>query len=221
MLLPQTNDQPPVQLANRQGGDRVADRRHVDRFSANVGVFLLSCLCSLTAVAGDSAPASSRQPTDGALHTIPALDVPRYMGTWYEIAKYPNWFQRKCAGWTRADYSLEKDGTVQVINRCRLENGEIQVAVGTARQTGPTTSPKLEVRFAPAWLSFLPFVWGDYWVIDLDEHYQLVAVSEPEKEYLWILARTPAIAPDAYQSLLTRLSQQGFDIRRLEATRQD
>lgn len=183
----------------------------------NISFFLLSSLCSLTALAGDSAPAGNRQP----LHTIPVLDVPRYMGTWYEIAKYPNWFQRKCAGWTRAEYSLQRDGTVQVINRCRLENGEIQLALGTARQVGPATSPKLEVRFAPAWLSFLPFVWGDYWVIDLDEHYQLVAVSEPEKEYLWILARTPVIAADDYRNLLTRLSHQGFDIRRLEVTRQD
>ncbi|WPP46747.1 lipocalin family protein [Pseudomonas sp. AN-1] len=183
----------------------------------NISFFLLSSLCSLTALAGDSAPAGNRQP----LHTIPVLDVPRYMGTWYEIAKYPNWFQKKCAGWTRAEYSLQRDGTVQVINRCRLENGEIQSALGTARQAGPATSPKLEVRFAPAWLSFLPFVWGDYWIIDLDEHYQLVAVSEPEKEYLWILARTPVIAADDYRNLLTRLSHQGFDIRRLEVTRQD
>jgi apolipoprotein D and lipocalin family protein len=94
-------------------------------------------------------------------------------------------------------------------------------AIGAARQIGNATSPKLEVRFAPEWLSFLPLVWGDYWVIDLDEHYQLVAVSEPKKEYLWILARTPNIDPNAYKNLLARLKQKGFDLRKLEVTKQD
>lgn len=124
-----------------------------------------------------------------ALATIDALDVPRYMGRWFEIAKYPNWFQKKCVSDTRAEYSLKAEGGVQVINRCRLDNGEWSEAVGFARQIGGPASPKLEVRFAPAWLSFLPAVWGDYWVIDLDPEYQLVAISEPRREYLWILSR--------------------------------
>ena len=104
-----------------------------------------------------SADAATTEP----LQPIAALDVPRYMGTWYEIAKYPNWFQKKCVGDTRADYSLQPNGRVQVINRCREANGELSEAVGMARQIGAADSPKLEVRFAPAWLSFLPMVWGD------------------------------------------------------------
>lgn len=153
-------------------------------------------------------------------HTlIAALDLPRYMGTWYEIARYPNWFQKKCAGFSRADYSLEPDGRVQVINRCRLQNGETDIALGTGRQIGDATSPRLEVRFAPAWLSFIPAVWGDYWVIDLDEDYQLVAVSEPRREYLWILSRTPQVEPRAYDALLERLGRKGFDTGKLLVTR--
>ena len=179
------------------------------------------CLCALTAVAGDAAQENDRQPANSALNTISALDVPRYMGTWFEIAKFPNWFQRKCIGGTKAEYSLKNDGMVQVINRCRIESGEVIEAIGVARQIGPATSPKLEVRFAPEWLSFLPFVWGDYWIIDLDEHYQLVAVSEPKREYLWILARTPNIDPNDYKNLLARLSQMGFDLRKLEVTKQN
>lgn len=179
------------------------------------------CLCSLHAVAGDVAPGKNGQNANGALNTISALDLPRYMGTWFEIAKFPNWFQKKCTGGTKAEYTLTNDGMVQVINRCRLNSGEMSEAIGAARQIGPPTSPKLEVRFAPEWLSFLPFVWGDYWVIDLDENYQLVAVSEPKKEYLWILARTPSIDPNAYNALLARLSQKGFDLRKLELTKQD
>lgn len=172
--------------------------------------FVIFHLCSLPAIAGD-----------GGLGTISALDVPRYMGTWYEIAKLPNWFQRKCTGGTRAEYRLKNDGMVQVTNRCMAEDGKTIEAIGEARQIGPATSPKLEVRFAPEWLSFIPMVWGNYWVVDLDEKYQLVAVSEPKREYLWILARTPKIDPGDYNNLLARLLRKGFDLGKLEVTRQD
>ncbi|ALK99349.2 MULTISPECIES: lipocalin family protein [unclassified Massilia] len=151
---------------------------------------------------------------------IPSLDVPRYLGTWYEIAKYPNRFQKQCDGFTTAHYSLQRDGNIQVINRCRRADGRFDEAVGSARQLGPADSPKLQVRFAPGWLSFLPQVWGDYWVIDLDPDYQLAAVSEPKREYLWILSRTPTVPRQALASLLDRLERQGFDLGRLEATRQ-
>lgn len=109
---------------------------------------------------------------------------------------------------------------MQVINRCQQDNGAVDEAVGQARQIGAATSPKLQVRFAPVWLSMLPFVWGDYWVIDLDEGYQLVAVSEPKREYLWILSRTPTVSAAAYEALLARLKNQGFDLDRLERTKQ-
>lgn len=183
---------------------------------------ILASFISLFALAaGASEPALARATANpGPLTPIAALDVPRYMGTWYEIAKYPNWFQKKCTGETRAEYTLRPDSKVQVINRCRLENGEMNEAIGTARQVGPSNSPKLEVRFVPAWLSFLPFVWGDYWVIDLDEKYQLVAVSEPKQEYLWILSRSKAVDPSAYQQLLDRLARKGYDLKKLELTRQ-
>ena len=156
----------------------------------------------------------------GPLVTIPTLDVPRYMGTWYEIAKYPNWFQRKCLKNTRADYSAQADGRVRVVNLCTTKEGEVIEAIGEARQLGGATSPKLEVRFAPAWLSFMPFVWGNYWVIDLDPSYQLVAVSEPKREYLWILSRTPEVSAKTYDELLSRLEKKGLDSRKLERTPQ-
>ena len=155
------------------------------------------------------------------LETIAALDVPRYMGTWHEIAKYPNWFQRKCVKDTSAEYRLAEAGKVSVTNRCRTADGETIEAIGLARQIGPGTSPKLQVRFAPAWLSFLPFVWGNYWVIDLDETYQLAAISEPGRDYLWILARTPTVDAAAYEALLARLAARGFDLKRLERSKPD
>lgn len=154
------------------------------------------------------------------LATISKLDVPRYMGRWYEIAKYPNRFQRNCVADTSAEYKLEPDGRVQVTNRCRMENGEWNEAVGVARQIGDASSPKLEVRFAPAWLSFIPAVWGNYWIIDLDPDYQLVAISEPRREYLWVLSREPKVGPDAYSALLERLRHLGFETHRLESSAQ-
>jgi apolipoprotein D and lipocalin family protein len=101
-----------------------------------------------------------------------------------------------------------------------MESGEMNEAVGEARQIGPSTSPKLQVRFAPSWLSLLPFVWGNYWVVDLDEGYQLVAVSESKREYLWILSRTPKVDPIQYDALLKRLRVQEFDLSKLELTKQ-
>ncbi|MBU3609243.1 lipocalin family protein [Polynucleobacter wuianus] len=163
---------------------------------------------------------SYSQTADVPVKTIAALDVPRYLGTWYEIAKFPNWFQKKCFSNTRAIYSLRPDGNLKVLNSCKQADGEISQAEGLARQIGPKDSPKLEVRFAPAWLAFLPLVWGDYWVIDLDPQYQVAAVSDPKREYLWILSRTPQMDKKTYEELLVRLHAQQFDTRKLELTTQ-
>ena len=160
------------------------------------------------------------QQSDQNVRTIATLDVPRYLGAWYEIAKFPNWFQKKCVSNTKAVYSAKPDGNLRVLNSCKTAAGETSEAEGLARQIGSKDSPKLEVRFAPEWLSFLPLVWGDYWVIDLDPQYQLAAVSDPRREYLWVLSRTPQPDPKAYADLLQRLKQQQFDIQKLEITAQ-
>ena len=155
------------------------------------------------------------------VQTIASLDVPRYMGTWFELAKFPNVFQRKCVGNTRAVYTLNVDNTVQVLNRCRIQDGSTIEALGQAKQMGNATSPVLKVRFAPEWLGWLPLVWGDYWVIDLDDQYQLAAVSDAKREYLWVLSRSPKIDQTRYAALLQRLKQQGFDVDKLQVTPQD
>lgn len=177
---------------------------------------IISCLVAFSVQAAGDPPRAPVPP----LVAVPSLDVERYMGTWYEIAKYPNRFQKQCVADTRADYSLMPDGRVQVINRCRLESGEFESANGVARLVGGAGSPKLEVRFAPAWLSFIPAVWGDYWVVDIDDAYRLVAVSEPKRDYLWVLSRTPTVDAARYSALLGRLCAMGFDLDRLETTPQ-
>ena len=109
---------------------------------------------------------------------------------------------------------------MRVFNSCTQEDGKTIDATGQARQIGEATSPKLEVRFAPDWLSFLPFVWGNYWVIDIDTDYQLVAVSEPKREYLWVLSRTPTVSAKTYDELMVRLRAKSLDTSKLERTRQ-
>lgn len=150
------------------------------------------------------------------LQPIEQLDLERYLGLWHEVAKYPNRFQKQCVADTTAKYALREDGRVQVVNRCRTGDGSFDTAVGVGRLVGEKGSPKLEVRFAPAWLSWVPLVWGNYWVIDLDADYTLAAVSEPSREYLWILSRTPEVQPERLNALIARLEARGFDVSRIE-----
>ena len=176
---------------------------------------VLTCT-ALNATAQNTATAANFPPVSA----IATLDVTRYMGTWYEVAKFPNWFQTKCVANTRAQYLAQTDGSVQVLNSCVTTDGSTIDALGQARQVGNTTSPKLKVRFAPAWLSWLPVVWGDYWVIDLDTDYQLAAVSDAKRDYLWVLSRTPQVNAKAYDALIERLKAQHFDVQKIERTPQ-
>ncbi len=177
-------------------------------FAGGLGLVLICCTALSPALA-ELAP----------LKTVPSVDVQRYMGTWHEMAKYPNWFQKKCASSTQATYSLQANGQVQVLNRCKTDKDEWSEALGAARQVGGPTSPKLKVRFAPEWLSFIPLVWGDYWIIDLDPDYQWVVVSEPQREYLWILSRAPQMPAATYNALLSKLNGLGFDTKRIEVSK--
>lgn len=144
------------------------------------------------------------------------VDLARYAGTWYEIARFPNRFQRDCFGST-ATYTLRPDGRVTVVNECRKggADGPLSSVRGTARVVDPQTNAKLKVTF------FWPFS-GDYWIIDLGEQYEYAVVSGPDRKYLWILCRTPAMDPDRYRALVASLQTRGFDVGRLiGAARED
>ena len=162
-----------------------------------------------------SSPAGTLPSSVAPLQAIPSLDLPRYMGRWHELARYPNRFQKQCAGAATADYSLLPTGHVQVVNRCPRPDGTVDEAVGEARRVGPEGSATLQVRFAPAWLSFLPQVWGAYWVVELDPGYQLAVVSEPRREFLWVLSRTPSLPAPEWAALNARLQALGFEPARL------
>ncbi|MDD5088496.1 MAG: lipocalin family protein [bacterium] len=156
-----------------------------------------------------------------ALEVVPEVDLQRYAGTWYEIARLPNWFQKKCAGEVAATYTLLEDGDIRVVNRCRTENGDLSEAVGRAKLASPRgPNTKLKVRFAPGFLAPLLFVWGDYWIIALAPDYSYAAIGEPNRKYLWILARAPQLDEAALQAVLEQVRAQGYDLSGLLRTQQ-
>ncbi len=148
------------------------------------------------------------------LETVAHVDLSRYVGTWYEIASFPQSFQRGCTA-TTATYTLREDGDVDVLNRCRKGSvdGEERSARGRARVVDRATNAKLKVSF------FRPF-WGDYWIVDLADDYSYAVVGHPGRDYLWILARTPTMADATYRSILARLQAQGYETSRLVRTLQ-
>ena len=148
------------------------------------------------------------------LQTVARVDLSRYVGTWYEIASFPQRFQKGCTG-TMATYSLRDDGEIDVVNRCRKGSlqGKEDSAEGRARVTDKGTNAKLEVSF------FWPF-WGDYWIVDLGAKYEYAVVGHPSRDYLWILSRTPTMAPSVYASIVERLRDKGYQLDRLHRTLQ-
>lgn len=155
-----------------------------------------------------------------AVSSIPALDLARYSGRWHEVAKFPNRFQRDCARETAADYTLLPGGDIRVVNTCVTATGTVKRAEGRARlaqRDGPAS--RLKVRFAPRALSWLPAVWGDYWVLDLTDDYSAALVGSPDRKYLWILSRTPELDGEVRARLERAAAAQGFDVTRLTPRR--
>jgi apolipoprotein D and lipocalin family protein len=154
--------------------------------------------------------------------TVEQVDLNRYCGTWYEIARLPNWFQRKCSCNTTAAYSMLLDGRIRVVNRCQKADSSVITAEGIARKKDSDGSnAKLEVRFAPSWLGWLPMVWGTYWIIDLAPDYSYAAVGDPSRKYLWILSRTKSLDPAIRDAVINRLKSMGFDTDKLINTHQE
>lgn len=195
----------------RSGAAQAIVSEMIRRASARALALLVAVLalaCGRTAGASDP-------------RTVESVDLGRYVGRWFEIARFPNDFQSQCVADVTAIYQSRDDGRLDVINRCRTANGEVDEAVGVARITDPETRAKLEVRFAPAFLSFLPFVWGDYWVLALDPDYRWALVGTPDRSYLWILARAPELSDADYQAAVAAASAQGFDVARVVRTRHE
>lgn len=147
------------------------------------------------------------------LRTVPSVDLQRYAGRWFEIARLPNRFQRNCDRDTSATYALRPDGKITVVNQCRQADGRMKSVKGTARTTDGGNNARLKVTF------FWPFS-GDYWVIGLDPEYRWALVGEPGRKYLWLLSREPRMEEAEVRSILETAAAQGYDLKPLIRTRQ-
>ncbi len=156
--------------------------------------------------------------TPRSLPTEEGVNLSEYAGTWYEQARLPNRFQKDCTGDVQADYALRPDGTIGVTNQCGTADGSTKVAHGEgrlARLNGETDPARLEVRFAPRWTSWLPMVWGDYWIIELRDDYQYSLVGTPDRKYLWVLSREKEADPATVKQLLDHAGTLGFPVEQV------
>lgn len=188
---------PPVRPSpNRCGADR----------SGSVSALLaLTVLClTLEACAG----LDSR----GDLQTVASVDLSRYAGTWYEIARLPMWFQRHCVD-SKAIYSIRPDGAVLVHNECVTNTGKVEQAEGVATVVDAKTNARLTVVF-DNWFArlFGSSRDGNYWILDLDQEYWTAMVGTPDRRYLWVLSRTPQLDEIRYRHLIERARQLGYPV---------
>ncbi len=190
------------------------------RITRSTRVGLGATLSSLLLTVAFGAEGRAQGPAP--VEAVASVDLDRYSGLWYEIARLPNRFQKKCACCVTATYTLRDSGHLSVVNQCQSAGGERDRVEGKGRlaeKDGPTS--KLEVRFAPAFLSFLGAVWGDYWVLELAEDYSYALVGSPDRRYLWVLAREPALDEQTFESLMGSARRMGFDVAAIERTPQD
>ena len=180
---------------------------------------VIDVVAAALAAAAALQPAAAPAQTPAPVQTVPFVDLDRYAGDWFEIARFPNRFQRQCVGDVRVRYARRADGRLDVVNRCRTADGQTE-ARGVARIVDEHAFARLKVRFAPAWLSLLPAVWGDYWVIGLAPDYSWAVVGEPGRDYLWILARASHLDGESIASARAAARASGYDVDRLVPTSQ-
>lgn len=163
---------------------------------------------------GGCATLFSRHPVGNGAVPEPAkaVELQRYLGKWYELARYEQGFQKDCDGVT-AEYALKEDGKISVLNRCRKPDGSIDDAKGTAKIVDTATNAKLKVSF------FGPF-YGDYWVLDHADDYSWAIVGEPSGRYLWLLNRQAVPGQTALDAQIARARALGYDVSMLRITKQ-
>jgi apolipoprotein D and lipocalin family protein len=152
--------------------------------------------------------------------TVPRADVDRFMGRWYEIARLPNHREENCARDVVATYERRNASAIRVVSVCRNADGEIERQQGVARIRDGDSKAKLELRFAPLALAWLPFLWDDWWILEVAPEYSYMVTGDPSRRSLWIYARTPTLDEDTYRTLVAHAAAQGYDTTRLVRTPQ-
>ena len=177
------------------------------RVSGWIAVFVLS---GTPGFAAASAPGP---------RTVAQVDLGRYAGRWYEVARYPNRFQKHCAGDVVVQYTVRPSGGLDVDNRCRDERGGEDRSLAVAKvASSDGLNSRLKVNFAPRALAWIPFVWANYWILELADDYRYAVVGTPDRHYLWILSREPSLPSADFEKLEQAIRGQGFDPGRLEKT---
>ena len=182
-------------------------------FATITGLALLmsSAYAQVSATAAQINPSAEPKAVD-------AIDVQKYAGRWYEVARLPMYFQRNCASDVQAKYSLNSDKTIKVRNQCMNKEGELDVSEGVAYPQNDGNS-QLKVSFLPKGLRWVPFSKGDYWVLRVDEDYQVALVGGPSHRYLWLLSRTPDMDEAVIEDYLNTAKAQGYDLSKLIRTK--
>lgn len=176
---------------------------------------LKNLVLGLTAVVTLLGVGQAADAADETIQTVPMVDLQRFMGKWYEIAKVPVASEQGCDCAT-GNYALQRDGSILMLNQCVEQDGSFRVRgnVAMGRDMDPTTHSKLKLKFAG------PNVYGDYWIIDLGQLYDYAVVTVPTADRVWILSRTPDMAPELYSKIVNHLSGIGFDTAKLQKSKQ-
>ena len=151
--------------------------------------------------------------------TVENVDINRYMGTWFEISKIPNRFQKNCAGNTTAKYTLLDNGDINITNSCLENDGKTNIATGIARLADPDTNAKLKVSFFS--IFGIHFFWGNYWILYLNEDYTIALIGEPNRKYGWILSRKTILKPEELAPVFMKLKENGYNPKDFEQTVQN
>lgn len=176
-----------------------------------------TALIAMLALALSGCATGNYRDTSVPITTVPQIDLNRYAGLWYEIARFPVSFEEGCVGVT-AEYAVNADGSVLVVNSCREGALSAEPRVATARAIAQDeTNAKLSVDFVP----YIPFTSGDYWILDIDEGYQTVVVGTPSGFAGWILARQPQISEARLQRGYDVLRRNGYDLSQITLTPQE
>lgn len=149
---------------------------------------------------------------------VETLDLARYSGRWHEIAHLPIRFERKCAGDIVASYTPGDNDIIAAHYACRTRSGKTEDVHAVAKRSKGQPAGAFKVRFVPRWLAWLPKMWGDYWVIDLDPDYQWAVIGGPSGEHLWVMARRPGMQRALFEQIRQRAQQRGYPVDKLILT---
>lgn len=154
------------------------------------------------------------------LATVEKVELDKYLGVWYEVARKPMYFQNACDHNVSATYTLNENGNINVDNRCYKKDGTLKQAMGEAFIRNAPFNSKLTVSFLPEAVRWIPVGRGDYWILKLDEDYQTVLVGEPRRKYLWILSRSQQPDEAVVKEYLDYAKSVGYNLNDLIRTKQ-